>query len=72
MKEMQLCYRRLHYKYNVVSWPIIESGITGKYRGITYKIKQPLEVNSKPVFELKYRGVTYKNSAGLRVHETNN
>lgn len=57
---MKLQYRGNSYEHNPQSLKTVESEITSKYRGATYKIKQPVNlVVPDSIVNLKFRGVTY-------------
>ena len=57
---MKLQYRGDSYEHNPQSIETTESEITAKYRGATYKIKQPINPTvPDAVVTLKYRGVPY-------------
>jgi hypothetical protein len=57
---MKLHYRGNYYEHNPQSIETVESEITAKYRGATYKIKQPVNLAvPDSVLKLKFRGVAY-------------
>ncbi len=57
---MKLHYRGKSYKHNSQSIETLESEITAKYRGATYKIKQPVNFAvPDSILNLKFRGVAY-------------
>jgi hypothetical protein len=57
---MKLHYRGNSYEHNPQSIETVESEITAKYRGATYKIKQPVNLAvPDSVVNLKFRGVAY-------------
>ncbi len=67
---MKLQYRGNSYEQNPQLIEMVESQITAKYRGATYKTKQLINPTvPDSIMNLKYRGVAYikgKNSgAGL-------
>lgn len=53
-----LSYRGLRYKSTTTHFATIDSGITAKYRGLTYRVQQRVAVPAIP-YELQYRGVAY-------------
>jgi len=57
---MKLHYRGNYYEHNPQSIETVESEITAKYRGATYKIKQPVTLAvPDSVLKLKFRGIAY-------------
>jgi hypothetical protein len=57
---MKLHYRGNYYEHNPQSIETVESEITAKYRGATYKIKQPVNLAvPDSILNLKFRGVAY-------------
>jgi len=57
---MKLHYRGNYYEHNPQSIETVESEITAKYRGATYKIKQPVPLAvPDSVLKLKFRGIAY-------------
>ena len=57
---MRLQYRGNSYEYNPQSIETVESEIMAKYRGATYKIKQPVNLAvPDSAVNLRFRGVGY-------------
>ncbi|MEC4989024.1 MAG: DUF4278 domain-containing protein [Oscillatoria sp. PMC 1068.18] len=58
--KLQLRYRGNFYNKTSQLWETVASKFTLKYRGRTYEIKQPTNLNVPDSFvTLKYRGITY-------------
>ncbi|MCW6036262.1 DUF4278 domain-containing protein [Spirulina subsalsa FACHB-351] len=59
-KTMQLTYRGVAYDYQPAPVDTVETGVTGKYRGLEWRFrnleKPPVQ---KPTLDLVYRGVHY-------------
>ncbi|NJO44128.1 MAG: DUF4278 domain-containing protein [Cyanobacteria bacterium CRU_2_1] len=61
---MQLSYRGVHYHYQPTPVDLVDSGISGRYRGQKVNFTYPRHVPlPQPVVELTYRGVTYRTTA---------
>lgn len=59
---MKLCYRGVSYEHNPLTLEVTEEEIAGKYRGQTWKRRNPrYPLALKPKPHLKYRGVSYGN-----------
>jgi hypothetical protein len=56
---MQFHFLGLSYYSSPLSIDTINSGITGKFRGGTYKIRCPIVASPLTVKKLKYRGIAY-------------
>lgn len=57
---MKLQYRGLPYESTTQVFKTVKSGICAKYRGITYVVGYPINVDTPPASaNLKYRGVLY-------------
>ncbi|AFY79140.1 MAG: DUF4278 domain-containing protein [Hydrococcus sp. C42_A2020_068] len=56
---MKLYFLGLSYHCFPLSIDTINSGITGKFRGGTYKIRCPIVASPLTVKKLKYRGIAY-------------
>ena len=57
---MKRQYRGNSYEQNPQFVEAVESEITAKYRGLSYKIKQPVNPTvPDSIVNLKYRGVAY-------------
>ncbi|MBD1835657.1 DUF4278 domain-containing protein [Cyanobacteria bacterium FACHB-472] len=71
---MKLQYRGNSYEHNPQSIETVESEITAKYRGATYKIKQPVNLAvPDSAVNLRFRGVAYikgKNSVDWRARKS--
>jgi hypothetical protein len=71
---MKLHYRGNYYEHNPQSIETVESEITAKYRGATYKIKQSVNLAvPDSIVNLKFRGVAYikgKNSGDWRARKS--
>jgi Domain of unknown function (DUF4278) len=58
---MKLSYRGVQYNYNEPKADVVDSNVTGNYRGITYRLKQATNLALQPHANgLKYRGVNIK------------
>lgn len=61
---MRLSYRGAHYEYEPTPVDLVDSGISGQYRGQSFTFAYPRHV---PVPQtaalLKYRGVSYRTTA---------
>jgi hypothetical protein len=58
---MRLSYRGNSYNLESVPVSMVESGITGRYRGQTFRFSHPRRVPvPQPILNLKYRGVAYQ------------
>jgi len=71
---MKLQYRGNSYEHNLQSIETVDSEITAKFRGATYKIKQPVNLAvPDSVVNLRFRGVAYikdKNSGDWLLRES--
>ena len=71
---MKLQYRGNSYDHNPQSIETVESEITAKFRGTTYKIQQPVYLAvPNSILNLKYRGVAYikgKKSEALQLRKS--
>jgi hypothetical protein len=57
---MKLHYRGNSYEHNPQSLETVDSEITAKYRGATYKVKQVVNLAvPDSILNLKFRGVAY-------------
>lgn len=60
---MQLSYRGRHYTHESTPVEMIESGLTGTYRGQSFPITYPRHIPvPQSSHELVYRGVAYRTS----------
>ena len=57
---MKLIYRGVPYESNLPQLKMFNTGITAKYRGVSYSVRFPRlpQGNTSPL-TLKYRGVAY-------------
>lgn len=61
---MKLKYRGIAYDCNPTKVTTVESGVGGKYRGVSWRQRIPLLAQvDEPSIELKYRGVPYRKGA---------
>jgi hypothetical protein len=58
---MQLTYRGTHHNYELNSAEMIDSGLTGSYRGHSFPVTYPRHIPAPQTLkELTYRGVSYR------------
>ncbi len=58
---MKLTYRGVQYEINTPVVETTESNVTGKYRGLDWRFRNPTkQLYLKPRANLTYRGVTYQ------------
>jgi Domain of unknown function (DUF4278) len=61
---MRLVYRNAGYDYEPVPVDMVESGVSGQYRGQSFQFQYPRHIPvPQPVLNLKYRGVAYQTAA---------
>ncbi len=61
---MRLSYRGASYNYQPTPVDLIDSGVSGQYRGQRYNVAYPRHVPvPQTVAKLKYRGVAYESTA---------
>lgn len=57
---MQLSYRGVHHRYQPTPTDMVESGVTGHYRGQQVNFSYPRHIPvPQPVMRMQYRGVKY-------------
>lgn len=56
---MKLTYRGASYDYEPTALDMVDSQVSGQYRGQSMTFKYPRHIPMQPVMELKYRGVAY-------------
>ena len=69
---MQLSYRGVHYRYQPTSVDMVDSGVSGQYRGRAVSFNYPRHIPvPQATVRLKYRGVEYcavsKSDTGVNV-----
>ncbi|MEM8830444.1 MAG: DUF4278 domain-containing protein [Cyanobacteria bacterium P01_G01_bin.19] len=57
---MKFCYRGARYSLETKPVATVDSGITGKFMGQTYSIRQTHSQNCLSGEVLKYRGIVYQ------------
>lgn len=61
---MKLSYRGAHYDHQPTPVDMVDSGVSGQYRGQQLRFTYPRHVPvPQPVANLKYRGVAYQTTA---------
>ncbi len=63
---MKLIYRGTRYESTAVPLPTVETGETGRYRGLEIHFRRAEWAPTQPVHELTYRGVPYTTGQGDR------
>jgi hypothetical protein len=59
---MKLNYRGIEYEYNPTPADTVETGTSGKYRGLDWRFRNAKKTPVyQPTLQLKYRGIPYGN-----------
>lgn len=64
---MRLSYRGVHYNQEPTAIDLVDSNVSGEYRGQHYKLSYPRHIPTpNPNLDLSYRGVAYQaNACGI-------